>query len=554
MPMRSSPPRDHSLRTSLFLPSSSVSETSPTTSPAPAVPPPWWRRLSAYSDLWTRYLDWAVRRSPHFWEGPLLLGYATGFYLAAGKQRRAIMDNLAVIRPREGRWRRRARAFGVFWEFSWMVLDSARSRAGERHVTWRLDGTPAFAKLLESGPALILTAHMGNYDVAAPFFAHRLGRCLHGVRVRERRPELQAYLENQRQTQESENFRVRYNRPGEFLGVELAQALAAGEIVAIQGDRVSDGVSSEEVSWNGQRWGLPRGPFVLAQASGAPVFPLFVRREGWRRYRIIVREPFVAWVDCMDRMGGDLASSRPAPRAERAAARARLVEWWANQLAGVLEASPSHWLMFERAFEGPATPGSLPEVRPAPLATRDEVRPMTPPVPQQRSTTPLGRWIDRALDRDWHLNEHIVPAEAPAQNPVETLLLTLLSLALVGCGAWYFLLIPYLSTLTAALVLPFTVHALFHLILLGCATVADAGGRWWKDRAASTGDHADMARLTEQLIFATLTGLAFALLRTPAGLLGAGWLSLAAANTILLVLGKATDALPKCAPKVRDGG
>lgn len=516
------------------------------TASSASAPPPWWARLSAYSDVWTRYLDWAVRRTPHFWEGPLLLGYATGFFLAAGRQRRAIMENMAVLRPREGWWRRLGRAYGVFWEFSWMILDSARTRAGERHVTWRLDGAKAFAELLEDGAAVLLTAHMGNYDVAAPYFAHRLGRRLNGVRASERRPELQAYLEKQRRAQESENFRVRYNEPGGFLAVELTQALQAGEIVALQGDRVVPGISPLEVVWRGQRWPLPAGPFALALAAGAPVFPLFIRREGWRRYRIIVREPFRP------------PKMSSLPRAQRAAVREQLITWWASQLAGVLEASPSHWLMFEKAFAGPVGEDGASRlmIEPMSLVLRDEVAPRTPPVPQRRSSTPLGRWIDRALDRDWHDDELEVPAEAPAQNPIETLLLTLCSLALTGAGAWFFLLRPAFSAVMAAVLWPLTIFALFHVILLACAGLAEVVLRRGMAAAAvEPGLSLTRVRLTEQFLLATLTGLAGVLLFTPAAWLGALWLVLAVANTILFFLGKITDVLPESsvAPERQEG-
>jgi len=236
----------------------------------------------------------------------MICGYTTLFLLLARGQRSAVMDNVSVVCPNTSRIGQFFRAWAVFWEFAWMIADSARTRSGERHVTWRLDGVEAFAELSRGGgAALILTAHMGNYDVAGPFFAEKLGRPLHGVRAPERRAELHDYLDRQRQAAQTAGFRVRYNQPGNFLGIELAQALAAGEVVAIQGDRVMGGVSPVELIWRGRAWRLPAGPFVLAQAAGAPIFPIFIVREQWRSYRILVLPPrrpappdWSAWTAC----------------------------------------------------------------------------------------------------------------------------------------------------------------------------------------------------------------------------------------------------------------
>jgi lauroyl/myristoyl acyltransferase len=39
---------------------------------------------------------------------------------------------------------------------------------------------------------------------------------------------------------------------------------------------------------------LPSGPFTLALVAQVPIYPLFIARAGYRRYRVIVGEPIVA--------------------------------------------------------------------------------------------------------------------------------------------------------------------------------------------------------------------------------------------------------------------
>ena len=77
-----------------------------------------------------------------------------------------------------------------------------------------------------------------------------------------------------------------------MLGVELARLLGEGNIVAVQGDRVMFDVSPMDVEVEpGLHMRLPKGPLFLARATRAPCYPLFITRDGWRRYRVTVHAP-----------------------------------------------------------------------------------------------------------------------------------------------------------------------------------------------------------------------------------------------------------------------
>jgi lauroyl/myristoyl acyltransferase len=296
-------------------------------------------RLSVYGVFWSRFLDWGVRRTPFFLEPAILAGYTLGFFIFAGRQRRAVLQNLRTLLPEMGPVARLFGSLRVFWEFAWMVTDAAHARASEDVLEWSLDGAEHFNALISSPEgAIVLTAHMGSYDVAAPFFAGKFGRRVTMVRIAERRAELQRYMGRERAAQETDSFRIRYNHPGEFLGIDLARALAAGEVVAAQGDRVPGEVSQLRIERNGKPWLIPRGPFVLAQVSGALIYPLFIIREGWRRYRIIVRPP--------RRIAGPIES-----REARAERLCELARWWVETLDDILVRRWWLWLAFDEMFE-----------------------------------------------------------------------------------------------------------------------------------------------------------------------------------------------------------
>ncbi|HJX25035.1 MAG TPA: hypothetical protein VJ252_02685, partial [Chthoniobacterales bacterium] len=87
--------------------------------------------------------------------------------------------------------------------------------------------------------------------------------------------------------------KVDYNTEGASLSFDLLNALRRGEIVSIQGDRAMDNVGSASTELFGRKVFLPSGPFILSLVTPAPIYPLFVVRLGYRRYKIIVREPIV---------------------------------------------------------------------------------------------------------------------------------------------------------------------------------------------------------------------------------------------------------------------
>ena len=123
-----------------------------------------------------------------------------------------------------------------------------------------------------------------------------------------------------------------------MLGIELAQMLGRGEVVALQGDRVMGEVAPVEAEVCGELVALPEGPHVLSLAGRAPIFPLFVVRSGWRRYRILSLPPL------------------PVPARERGTPKVEVIgrsaTAWAVVLSGVLREHWDQWLEFGEAFSG----------------------------------------------------------------------------------------------------------------------------------------------------------------------------------------------------------
>jgi hypothetical protein len=67
----------------------------------------------------------------------------------------------------------------VFWNFAVTFVDGLRCETGTGGVDWAVEGLAHMEDLANRGEGcIILTAHMGNYDIAAPMFASHFRRTL----------------------------------------------------------------------------------------------------------------------------------------------------------------------------------------------------------------------------------------------------------------------------------------------------------------------------------------------------------------------------------------
>jgi lauroyl/myristoyl acyltransferase len=289
--------------------------------------------------MWIRYLDWGARYIPIYLEPIIVLGYTLAFYLAARQPREAMARNLCVLHPGTSYWVNQLRVFRIFWCFAWTLCESARARQHPQRICWQFTGLASLESEFENPAGLIvLTAHMGNYDLAAPVFAGKFPRKLHSVRIPEKLACTQDYMERTRDTMQSSIYQIHYNKAENLLGIELTRLLSQGEIVGIQGDRVMASVSLAHIPYHGHQWRLPKGPFVLSLASRCRMVPLFILRRGWYSYEVRVLPPL----------------ETPANFRDRTAALNSLMTQWSAALASIVETHWDQWFVMEDAFESAA--------------------------------------------------------------------------------------------------------------------------------------------------------------------------------------------------------
>lgn len=263
-----------------------------TTVEASAVPPPRaFRHVLAVP--WFYRLGFAAGRRvplPALYRIADALAMAT--YLTCRGQARTLRANLTRLLPETPEAERGRLARRIFRNYARYLVDYGRFRWTPR------DGFGAVITGLEGGQNLreafgmergvvLVTGHVGNWELGGAFFGHQ-GVKVHVVTLPDGSRQIDAIRQRYRGQHTVETI-VLDGSP--FAPLEMMAALRRREMVAMLVDRwgKADGVPAPFLG--GTQY-FPRGPFALSLATGAPILPAFVVRDGGT-YRGIVEPPFV---------------------------------------------------------------------------------------------------------------------------------------------------------------------------------------------------------------------------------------------------------------------
>ena len=251
------------------------------------------RRFAVRGVFWRQYLDWALVNVPAYFLPLLIWFWTTFFFFFAAPARRAVMANLSVIHPGSGWLMNLLRVWRTLYNFAWTITEGSHYKLNKSRFSYGVEGTDALKRLATAKSAIGLTAHMGNYDLGAAIFAEKFQREIRMVRAPEPDQQTALHLDETLEKTGSGAVRVDYTTDPSLLSFDLLGALRKNEIVSIQGDRVVGNVAHSQAQLFGQEVNLPTGPFILSQIAEAPVFPLFIVRVGYRKYKIIVQAPII---------------------------------------------------------------------------------------------------------------------------------------------------------------------------------------------------------------------------------------------------------------------
>jgi lauroyl/myristoyl acyltransferase len=253
----------------------------------------WWHGFAVQGILWRRLIDWVVVNLPAPLHRPLIWVSTFVFFFIAAPARKAVLHHLHMVLPNSSRLINYLRTLRIFANFGWMLTDAALYRLLKPRFDYELDGEKVLQELASAQGAIVLTAHMGNYDLGASLFAEKFKRQIRVVRAPEPDALAAQHVDLSLQQSSAGGVKVGYSSDGTSLAFDLLNALRTGEIISIQGDRVIGDVARSSVTFFGRKVLLPSGPFVLSLVSGVPIYPLFMVRAGYRKYKIIARPPIV---------------------------------------------------------------------------------------------------------------------------------------------------------------------------------------------------------------------------------------------------------------------
>lgn len=285
--------------------------------------------------FWFRLHGFGVRILPNWAFGVLIPLFTTFFWILLRKIRAAIASNLEAVLGPCGGWERQRRIYRTFRTFAWCLSERYERLNTERAFSVEADGLETWHELARSGQGCILvTAHIGAWEVGSMMPASRDHRRIHVVREAETDPRAQRFIEGLIRRRGGDLYITHFAEDPQ-LGVDLLGALRQGEVVALQGDRPRSGGRTEEVPLLGRSFHLPIGPAALARAAGVPIVPVFVFREGRLSYRCVIR-PAIHVAQSADR------------RRDVGEALAR----FAAELEAAIRREPHQWFCFRSLWSG----------------------------------------------------------------------------------------------------------------------------------------------------------------------------------------------------------
>lgn len=244
-------------------------------------------------------------------------------------ERAVVRRNLARILPGTPARELDGLVAAVFRNFALCFADliTANRRADVGSLVAGVEGMTELEKALSAGRGLVvLTAHLGNWELAGRTLARDGARPTHVVVAAEADPAVERFLRGG-------GAPVRFvTLSGPRTSLELLTALRRGEIVALQGDRALGTRGDVSQPFFGAPASFPMGPFTLARAARAPVVPAFCLLDRDRRYRIVAGPPSVV-------NGGDEAA---------------VLGRWVGVLETMVRRHPTQWFNFYDVWSPPA--------------------------------------------------------------------------------------------------------------------------------------------------------------------------------------------------------
>lgn len=177
-----------------------------------------------------------------------------------------------------------------YFTFGQVLIDKVAISAGLRSkFTFDFDGIDILKQLLNEGKGgILISAHIGNFEIAEKFFADIDFNCqIHIVTVDQEHSVIKQYLESI--TDEKPNVQFIYVKEDLSHIFEINDVLSKNHLICFTGDRYFDQSRTMQAELLGKEAHFPAGTFMLASRLKTPVAYVYVMKEPNLHYHLYTR-------------------------------------------------------------------------------------------------------------------------------------------------------------------------------------------------------------------------------------------------------------------------
>jgi len=177
-----------------------------------------------------------------------------------------------------------------YFTFGQVLIDKIAISAGLRSkFTFDFDGIDILKQLLSEGKGgILISAHIGNFEIAEKFFADIDFNCqIHIVTVDQEHSVIKQYLESI--TDEKPNVQFIYVKEDMSHIFEINDALSKNHLICFTGDRYFEHSKTMQAELLGKEAHFPAGTFMLASRLKTAVAYVYVMKEANLHYHLYTR-------------------------------------------------------------------------------------------------------------------------------------------------------------------------------------------------------------------------------------------------------------------------
>lgn len=214
-----------------------------------------------------------------------------------------------------------------YYSLGQVLIDKIAVSSGLQHkYHFDFDHYEQFLDVLNSNQGVIMIgAHVGNWEIGAPFF-NDYSKKMNIVMFDAEYRKIKEVLEKNMQTR---NYKIIPVNDDNLTHVfKINDALQRKEYVCFQGDRFVKGSASLTCCFMGREAAFPAGPFILASRLRVPVVCYFAMREKGQRYRF------------------HFLITDPVAKTKEKKPEQALLEQYVQSLENVLKKYPEQWFNY----------------------------------------------------------------------------------------------------------------------------------------------------------------------------------------------------------------